>query len=140
MPPSTTRQVVVWNHDKLTYYANDKQKIKWVHKSEKAVPYAKGEGASLIVANFVSLNYRWLRSPDGNSKARVLFKAGKVRQWYFTNEDILKQASVAMNILDEHYSDEDYVLMFDNATIHLKRADDALSAHKMPKNSPRHRD
>jgi hypothetical protein len=70
----------------------------------------------------------------------VLFKAGKVQQGYFTNEDILKQASVAMDILYKHYPDEDHVLMLDNATTHLKRADDALSARKMPKNSPRHGD
>jgi hypothetical protein len=35
---------------------------------------------------------------------------------------------MAMDILEEHYPDEDHVLVFDNATTHLKRADDALSA------------
>ncbi|KAG1871816.1 hypothetical protein DFJ58DRAFT_837130 [Suillus subalutaceus] len=39
----------------------------------------------------------------------------------------------AMDILEKNYSDEDHVLVFDNATTHLKRADDALSARKMPK-------
>ena len=36
----------------------------------------KGDGASLMVADFVSADYRWLRSPDGKESARVLFKAG----------------------------------------------------------------
>jgi hypothetical protein len=45
---------------------------------------------------------------------------------------------MAINILEEHYSDKNHVLVFDNATTHLKRVDDALSAQKMSKNSPRH--
>ena len=38
-----------------------------------------------------------------------------------------------MNILDKHAPLEKHVFMFDNATTHLKRADDALSARNMPK-------
>jgi hypothetical protein len=103
-----------------------------------AVPYPKGEGPSLMVADFISPDYGWLQSPDGAQKARVIFKAGKNRKGYFTNEDILKQASNAMDILQQHHADEDHVLVFDNATTHLKCADDALSTRHMPKFSPRH--
>jgi len=49
-------------------------------------------------------------------------------QGYFTNDDILKQAGTVMDILENHFPDEDHILVFDNATTHLKRADDALSA------------
>ncbi|KIK91814.1 hypothetical protein PAXRUDRAFT_13580 [Paxillus rubicundulus Ve08.2h10] len=42
-----------------------------------------------------------------------------------------------MGILDEHYHDEDHVLIFDSATTHLKHADNALSARKMPKGIPK---
>ncbi|OAX30645.1 hypothetical protein K503DRAFT_751027, partial [Rhizopogon vinicolor AM-OR11-026] len=138
--PPSTRRVIIWNHDESTYYANDRRKIRWVHKSETAVPYAKGEGASLMVADMVSPDYGWLRSPDGTETARVLFKAGKAREGYFMSEDILKQASNAMDILEKHYPDEDHVMVFDNATTHLKRADGALSARHMPKFSPKHGD
>ena len=106
-------------------------------QAEIAVPYAKGEGASLMVADFVSADYGWLRSPDGKQEARVLFKAGKAREGYFTNEDILKQAENAMDILEQHYPNDKHVLLFDNATTHQKRADDALSATKMPKFTPK---
>jgi hypothetical protein len=64
----------------------------------------------------------------------VLFRAGKARDGYFTNEEILAQAAKAMDILEKDYPHDDHVLLFDNATTHLKRADDALSARKMPKN------
>jgi hypothetical protein len=74
-----------------------------------------------------------LRSPDGKEEARVLFKAGKGREGYFTNEDIMKQTERAMDILTNHYPNEDHILVFDNAPTHLKRADSALSARKMPK-------
>ena len=135
-PGMSAPHIIVWHHDESTFYANDRRKIRWVHSGETAVPYAKGEGASLMVADFVSADYGWLRSPDGTREARVLFKAGKARQGYFTNEDILSQAKNAMDILEEHYPDDKHVLLFDNATTHQKRADDALSARKMPKFTP----
>ncbi|KAG2078385.1 hypothetical protein BDR04DRAFT_1124254 [Suillus decipiens] len=137
--PTTTCQVIVWNHDESTYYANDHQKIWWVHNSETAVPYAKGEGASLMVADMVSPDYGWLQSPDGTEQARVLFKAGKAQDGYFTTQNIINQASNAMDILECHFPDEDHVMVFDNAATHLKCADDALSACKMPKFPPRNR-
>lgn len=61
--------VVIWRHDESTFYANDRRKLRWVHSSETAKPYAKGEGASLMVGDFVSADYGWLQSknvgPDG---------------------------------------------------------------------------
>jgi len=130
---STGRKLVVWFHDESTFYANDRRKKRWVHCSEKAVPRAKGEGASLMVADFVSADYGWLRSPDGKEVARVLFKAGKNREGYFTNENILEQTENAMNIVEKYYPQDDHIFIFDNATTHLKRPDTALSARKMTK-------
>ncbi|KIK78536.1 hypothetical protein PAXRUDRAFT_16820 [Paxillus rubicundulus Ve08.2h10] len=86
-----------------------------------------------MVADFVSADHGWLRSPDGKESARVLFKAGKSRDGYFTNDDIVAQARKAIKLIKEYFPDEDHVLVFDNATTHLKRPDGALSARKMPK-------
>ena len=55
--PDPGRKVVIWHHDESVFYANDRRKKRWVHTSENAVPYAKGEGASLMVADFVSADY-----------------------------------------------------------------------------------
>jgi hypothetical protein len=71
--------LVIWFHDECTFYANDQRIIHWVHKSETAVPWTKGKGASLMVADFVSADYGWLTSADGSESTRVLFKAGKQR-------------------------------------------------------------
>jgi hypothetical protein len=121
-----------------TFYANDRRKVGWVHKDAKAVPRAKGEGVSLMVADFISADYGWLQSPsDPDKAARVLFKAGIDRQGYFDNKDVLNQTRTAMDILENERQDEHHVFVFDNATTHTKRADDALSARKMPKNMPK---
>ncbi|KAI0672728.1 hypothetical protein C8Q78DRAFT_1077067 [Trametes maxima] len=125
------RRVVYWWHDESTFYAHDRRQRRWVHKREKAVPRKKGEGASLMVADFVSAEYGWLRSPDGKESARKLFRAGKNRDGYFTYEEILEHATAAMDILEKHYPEDEHVLIFDNAPTHLKRAPDALSARKM---------
>jgi hypothetical protein len=127
------RRVVIWFHDESTSYANDWRKNRWVHKTENAVPQPKGEGASLMVADFMSADYGWLCSKNGQESARVLFRAGKAWDWYFTNENIVVHAAKAMEILEKNYPDEHHVLVFNNATTRLKRADDALSAQKMPK-------
>jgi len=129
--------IVVWYHDKSTFYANDRRKVRWASKDEKAVPQPKGEGASLMVADFVSADYGWLRSQNGEEDARVLLKAGRSRGGYFTNEDVLKQVQSTMDILKKHYPNDDHIFVFDNATTHLKRPDEALSAQNMPKFTPK---
>ena len=136
-PRPFQNHAVLWFHDESTFYANDRRKVGWVHKDAKAVPRPKGEGASLMVADFISADYGWLKSIDDPSKAaRVLFKAGIDRQGYFDNKDVLEQTRTAMDILEQDRPHEHHVFVFDNATTHTKRADDALSARRMPKNVP----
>ncbi|KAJ7132033.1 hypothetical protein C8R44DRAFT_612585, partial [Mycena epipterygia] len=65
------RRVVVWFHDESIFYAHDRRRKTWYHKDAPAKPYAKGEGASLMVADFVSSRYGWLRSPESTRSARV---------------------------------------------------------------------
>ena len=55
---------MIWVHDESTFYANDQRVLRWVHSSESAKPYAKGEGASQMVADFVSLDCGWLREKN----------------------------------------------------------------------------
>jgi hypothetical protein len=125
-----------WHHDESTFFENDRRDRGWVHTSDKPDLKRKGEGASLMVADFVSADYRWLRSPDGLESARVLFKAGKNQDGYFSGENIIQHVETAMDILEKHFPNEQHIFIFDNAKTHTKRADDALSARKMPKNTP----
>ena len=80
-PTRPGRKVVIWHHDESIFYANDRRKTRWVHDTETALPYTKGEGASLMVADFVSADYGWLTSPDKKESARVYFKPGKNQGW-----------------------------------------------------------
>ena len=132
-PQEGVRRVVVWYHDESTFYAHDRRKRRWIHKDEKAKPYAKGEGHSLMVAEFVSAEYGWMRSHDKTKTARILFRAGKGRDEYFTNKNICAHLTKAAEILSKDYPDEDHVLIFDNAKTHAKRAEGSLSALRMPK-------
>jgi hypothetical protein len=86
-----------------------------------------------MVANFVLADHGWLQSPDGKESSCVLFHAGKNHEGYFDHQNICDQAAKAMEILQKHYLDEDYVFIFDNATTHLKCPDGALLALKMMK-------
>ena len=114
-PSQGTRHVVIWYHDESTFYAHDRRTRCWIHKSENAKPYAKGEGHSLMVADFVSAEYGWMQSCDGKKTARVLFHAGKAQEGYFTNENIRAHLTTAAEILNKDYPNEDHILIFDNA-------------------------
>jgi hypothetical protein len=114
------RCVIVWSHDESIFYAHDQRKKGWYHKDAPAKPYMKGEGASLMVADFVSADFGWLQSPDGTKDARRVMKPGKNRDGYFTSEDIAEQAQAAMEILTKHYPQYDHRFVYNNAPSHLK--------------------
>ncbi|KAJ7200600.1 hypothetical protein GGX14DRAFT_400597 [Mycena pura] len=123
-----TKIVVIWRHDESIFYAHDRRKIRWVHGSESAVPQAKGEGLSRMIIAFVSPDYGWA--------ARKTMRPGKNRDGYYGNKEILEHATEMMDFLDANHPDEEHVLAYDNATTHTARAADALSAGKMPLNTP----
>jgi len=90
-----------------------------------------------MVADFVSADYGWLCSPNRKEEAQVLFKAGTNRDGYFTNEEILEQATHAMDILKKYFPYNQHILVYDNAQTHLKHAPDGLSACQMVLNIPK---
>ena len=57
--------IVIWVHNKFTFYTNNWRVLCWVHSSESAKPYVKGEGALQMVVDFVSLHYGWLQEKNG---------------------------------------------------------------------------
>jgi hypothetical protein len=129
-----TKRVVVWFHDESTFYQNDRRHTYWIHDSAKHIPQPKGEGVSCMAADFVSADYGWLKAPPGSGvddEARILFKAGKNRDGYFTNDDVLEHATRAMDLLEQHYPDDQHVFVYDNATTHTARPANSLSARSM---------
>ncbi|KIJ28737.1 hypothetical protein M422DRAFT_189388 [Sphaerobolus stellatus SS14] len=130
--PGHRFQLILVTHDESTFYANDRHKTKWTHSSEKANPERKGEGASIMISDF--LTPEWGRLKDEDECARLVFKAGKNRDGYFSHEDFMKQVEKAVDIFEVKTKARAMGLfMFDNAPSHQKRAPDALSARRMPK-------
>ncbi|KAF8800309.1 hypothetical protein BYT27DRAFT_7117577 [Phlegmacium glaucopus] len=130
-------RIITWFHDESIFYAHDRRKKGWYHKDAPAKPYKKGEGASLMIADFVSADFGWLRSPDGKQSARRVMKPGKAKDGYFTSDDIQLQAEEAIRICKECWPQYEHVFIYDNASTHLKRPEDSLSARRMPKNTPK---
>jgi hypothetical protein len=126
---------IAWFHDESVFYAHDQWHKIWHHKDAPAKLYAKGEGILMMLADFMSMDFGWLQSPDGTRTAWRILKPGKNQEGYFTNEDIQAQVKEAMDILTEFYPEYDHVLIYDDAPTHLKCKEDALSAWKMPKNT-----
>jgi transposase len=131
------KRVIVWFHDEVIFYAHDRRKKAWYHKDAAPKPYVKGEGASLMIADFVSADFGWLQSPDRGKNARRVMKPGKNRDGYFTSEDITEQANAAMDILTEHYPEYEHIFVYDNAPSHLKRPEGSVTARNMPKYTPK---
>ena len=77
LPKGERRRVIAWFHDESVFYAHDWWKKEWYHKDASTKPYMKGEGASLMITDFVSADFGWLMSPDGKQSAQHLFKPGK---------------------------------------------------------------
>ncbi|PBK85860.1 hypothetical protein ARMGADRAFT_1036033 [Armillaria gallica] len=96
-------------------------------------PEQKGDGQSLMVSDFVVPEWGPLRDED--SEARLFFEAGSGWQGYFAADDLLKQTEEAIDIFESKTNGTmTGLFLFDNAPSHQKRAPDALSAQKMPKN------
>ncbi|KAJ7192309.1 hypothetical protein GGX14DRAFT_537754 [Mycena pura] len=133
-PHRDGKRVIIWYHDESIFYAHDRRRRNWYHKDAPAKLYQKGDGHSLMVADFVSQDFGWSpTSLDGTRTARRFLKPGKNRDGYFTCDDICEQANVMMDIVTEVYPDFEHAFVYDNATTHKKRADGSLSARKMPK-------
>lgn len=111
---------VVWFHNKSTFYAHDCCDQYWHHETECPKPQPKGKGVSLMVAHFISADYGYLQSPDGTETACVLFQASKGHDGYYTNNHIIQHAEKAIEILQKYYPNDDHILVFDNATMHVK--------------------
>jgi hypothetical protein len=56
-------RLILVTHDESTFYANDRRKTKWSHSSTTAVAERKGEGQSIMISDFLTIE--WGRLKDG---------------------------------------------------------------------------
>ncbi|THU79077.1 hypothetical protein K435DRAFT_698705, partial [Dendrothele bispora CBS 962.96] len=83
-PAHNGKQVIIWYHDESIFYAHDHHRKTWYHKDCSAKLFSKGEGISLMIADFVSAEFGWLVSPDGKERAQREFRPGKNKDGYFS--------------------------------------------------------
>ncbi|KAJ3521969.1 hypothetical protein NMY22_g12088 [Coprinellus aureogranulatus] len=136
--PATPFELILVTHDESTFYENDRRNLCWSHENDKPVPMRKGEGSSIMVSDFLTLKWGRLMYKDSETgeiiDPRVIFRAGKNRDGWFSSEDLLEQVDRAIDAFEGKTNGRAQALfMFDNAPSHQKRAADALSARYMPK-------
>ena len=57
-------RLILVTHDESTFYAHDRRKNCWSHKSDPHTPEQKGDGPSLMISDM--LTSEWGRLSDGN--------------------------------------------------------------------------
>ncbi|QRV96150.1 DDE superfamily endonuclease [Ceratobasidium sp. AG-Ba] len=132
--PRGQRPVVIWFNDSSTFFANDRKTVGWFKIGNKHLPLMKkGPGASATAYDFVSAEYGFLKSRDGESRARKILFAGRGRDGYMTNDDICRHFKAAAKLAMQEYPERTHIFVYDNARIHTKRPTTAPSARLMPK-------
>jgi hypothetical protein len=112
-------------HDESTFYANDGSRLLW-QEDGKSTIRPKSLGSSIMVSAFVCQCHGIMISE--NMKSYVLFKAGRNRQGWFTNDDLIKQFNDAYPLFVKMHPNMDFVFAFDNSMTHHKRPPDGLDA------------
>ncbi|CUA69593.1 Protein unc-13 homolog B [Rhizoctonia solani] len=136
IPPvlqGTQQEVTIWFHNATTAYAHDRCDVYWVPVDEHATPRKKGQGLSVMFADYISARHGFLASRDGRLTTRKILQAGKNREGYLTNVDICQQFRSAVKLAKQEYPKERHLFVYDNARIHTKHPPTAPSARSMTK-------
>lgn len=64
IPGGRPFRLICNTQDESTFYAHDRRKTKWTHVSEHAKPVCKGEGSSLMVSDFLTIEWGRLQHGD----------------------------------------------------------------------------
>ncbi|KIK74154.1 hypothetical protein PAXRUDRAFT_20159 [Paxillus rubicundulus Ve08.2h10] len=67
--PTGEKPIEEWYQDEVTFYAHDHRHSGWKHIDVGSDHRPKGEGASIMVSDFVSADRGWCHSPDGQESA-----------------------------------------------------------------------
>lgn len=126
----TEKKVVLITHDESTFYANDGLFVVWMeNKKTKIRP--KTVGSSIMVSGFTCECHGFCADKDTNLRSYKLFEAGKNREGWFTNDDLVAQCQQCFPLFEKIHPNCDLVFGFDNSMSHHKRAPDGLDASLM---------
>ncbi|KAF8748767.1 hypothetical protein RHS01_10591 [Rhizoctonia solani] len=125
------KPIIVWFHDKSTFFANDRQIVWWLAQMNIQKPVKKEREIQLwwrfcVCTVRVVTGEKWgIRT--SHSQAWIN------RDGWFTSARVVKQLEDAVKIVQEVYPEYTHVFVYDNAPSHTKRPEDAISAQSMPK-------
>lgn len=121
------KRVIIIVHDESTVYANDFKKVVWNEEGLKQIR-PKSCGKSIMISAFCCECHGII---CGDQKSYVLFEAGKSRQGYWCNKDLVQQFANVIPIFKDLHPDCDLVFAFDNSQNHHAMADNALVASRL---------
>jgi hypothetical protein len=56
--------LILITHDESTFYQNDERKTRWAHEAHEASLQPKGEGQTIMVSDFLTVEWGCLRDGD----------------------------------------------------------------------------
>ena len=89
----------------------------------------KGSGESIMTSGFMCPCHGFMA--DGELASFQQFKAGKNREGWFTNDDLVKQLNACMPMMRKLHPNMDLVFAFDNSMTHRAAPPDGLDARKL---------
>jgi hypothetical protein len=67
-------RMILVTHDESTFYSNDRRDVGWGHVSDKGKPKRKGEGESIMVSDFLTLEWGRLIHEDEYAGFILIFE------------------------------------------------------------------
>jgi transposase len=117
------KRVVLITHDESTFYCCEGKPMLWMENGKnKLLP--KTKGTSIMASGFVCPCHGMFR--DDTRQSFQLFEAGKNREGWFTNKDIVAQFEPLVPLIKSLHPDCEIVIAFDNSMTHHAKVPDGL--------------
>ena len=125
------REFVVITHDEVTFYSNEGRQFFWLENGKKKL-LPKTRGTSIMISGFMCQCHGFMS--QGELKSYTFFHAGKNRDGWFTNDDLIKQFNGLVDLFKELHDGMDIHIAFDNSMTHRKIAPDGLDISSLTLN------
>lgn len=109
------KRIVLITHDESTFYCCEGKPLMWMENGKnKLLP--KTKGTSLMISGFCCDCHGFFR--DSLRKSYSTFEAGKNREGWFTNNDLVNQFNALIPLIKELHQNCEIVIAFDNSMTH----------------------
>ena len=139
-PPALQRLLIPLAHDECTFYSKDGKRRSRVIKGT-AAPMHKGKGKSLMVSGFICPCHGFFcieHAPNpaahpelAGAKSYVLFEAGKGREGWWRNEDLVAQTEKVIQLFEAVHPGCQALFIFDNSQNHHKKSPTSIDPSEM---------